>query len=141
MRLLIKLTDGCGSQYVQREAALGTASLYGDIEEFSRQAAQAAAAAQATASFGVIGMHLVFEPHCFKGIHDAAGKVFVDYKDTGVLGRDCTISNVEQHYDFNAAMMQTPRNDSFNFEKDFKFRNYIHILYRKDDFINLEADV
>ena len=30
MRLLLKWTDGCGCQYVQREAALGTASLFGD---------------------------------------------------------------------------------------------------------------
>jgi len=32
MRLMVKFTDGCGVQYVQRQAALGTASFYGDTE-------------------------------------------------------------------------------------------------------------
>ena len=103
MRLLLKWSDGCGVQYVQREAALGTASLYGDIEELARQAATEVLA------LGVIGLHVVFEPHCFKGIHDAAGKVFVDSKNKAVLGRAWTISDIEQHYDYNAAMMLTPK--------------------------------
>jgi hypothetical protein len=42
---------------VQREAALGTASLYGDIEELAQRAADA------VAQFGVIGLHILFEPH------------------------------------------------------------------------------
>ena len=46
MRIQVKFSDGCGYQYVQREAAHGTASLYGDT--------------------GVIGLHVVFEPNCFK---------------------------------------------------------------------------
>ena len=46
MRIQPKFSDGCGYQYVQREAAHGTASLYGDT--------------------GVFGLHVVFEPHCFK---------------------------------------------------------------------------
>ena len=146
MRLLIKWTDMCAVQYVQREAALGTASLYGDTENLSQRRsstampAAASAADKAAAAFGVIGLHILFEPHCFKGIHDAAGKVFVDYKNKGVMGRDWTISNVEQHYDFNASMMCTPQNDTFNFENDFTFCNYIHVLYRKENFISLEAD-
>lgn len=49
MRMLIKFTDGCGVHYVQREAALGTAALYGDIELIAQQMADA------VAKFGVIG--------------------------------------------------------------------------------------
>ena len=59
MRLLIKWTDGCGVQYVQREAALGTAALYGDIQVLAKESTDPAAA------FGVLGNHVVFEPHCF----------------------------------------------------------------------------
>ena len=55
MRLVLKMTDGCGVQYVQREAALGTAALYGDIEALSQQATEA------VARFGVIGLHVVCE--------------------------------------------------------------------------------
>ena len=135
MRLLLKWTDGCGCQYVQREAALGTASLYGDTEVVAKQKA----AEEPAAAFGVLGVHVVFEPHCFKGIHDAAGKVFVDYTTNAVKGRDWTITNIEEHYDFNAAHMLTPSNETFNFEKVFEFKNYIHILYKKEDFIDLEA--
>ena len=135
MRLLIKWTDGCGAQYVQREAALGTAALYGDIEALAKGSTNPAAA------FGVLGNHVVFEPHCFKYIHDAAGKVFVEYKNKGVIGRQWTISNIEQHYDFNAAMMLTPDNNSFSaFETNFTFANYYHVLYKKEQFLNLEAD-
>ena len=64
MRQVFKWTDGCGVQYVQREAALGTASMYGDIE-----------ASVTDDEFGVSCRHIVFEAHCFKYIHDAAGKV------------------------------------------------------------------
>jgi len=133
MRLLLKWSDGCGVQYVQREAALGTASLYGDIEAHAKTMAIAEAA-----KLGVIGTHVVFEPHCFKYIHDAAGKVFVDNKNRGVVGRDVTISDIEEHYDYNARTMLSPVNEDFNF--DFSFSNYIHVLYKKDDFIKLEAD-
>ena len=70
---------------------------------------------------------MVFEPHCFKFIHDAAGKVFSDNKDKGIKGRSWTISNVYEHYDYNAATMQGPKNSDFNF--DFSFHNYIHLLY------------
>lgn len=114
MRIALKWSDGCGVQYVQREAALGTAAFYGDIEALARQAADAAA------RFGVIALHVVFEPHCFKYIHDAAGKVFVDYKNVGVMGRTETVSSIEEHYDFNAANMIAPKNENFNF--DFSFR-------------------
>ena len=38
----------------------------------------------------------------------------------GVMGREWTISNVEQHYDYNAATMSGPMNENFNF--DFSFR-------------------
>lgn len=158
MRLFIKLTDGCGVQYVQRQSAHGTASLYADIQAIAQQAADAAA------RFGVIGLHIVCEPHCFKGIHDAAGKVFVDNKNKGVMGRDWTISNVEQHYDYNAATMLKPKHANYNFEcaapselnrclryccdvtqrfacvcGSFSFSNYYHVLYKKDDFIDLES--
>ena len=138
MRLLLKWTDGCGVQYVQREAALGTASLYGDIEELAKQQP----AIDAKAAFGVIGMHVVFEPYCFKYIHDAAGKVFADNQKHGVRGRDVTITDVEQHYDHNAATMLAPKKDTYaSFSaNDFTFSNYIHLLYRKTDFIKLEAD-
>jgi len=89
----------------------------------------------------MLGNHVVFEPHCFKYIHDAAGKVFVEYKNKGVIGRQWTISNIEQHYDFNAAMMLTPDNNSFSaFETNFTFANYYHVLYKKEQFVNLEAD-
>ena len=74
----------------------------------------------------------------YRYIHDAAGKVFVDNKNTGVIGRDYTISNIDEHYDYNAATMQTPKNEDFNF--DFNFNNYIHVLYKPNDFINLVAD-
>jgi hypothetical protein len=132
LRLLLKWTDGCGVQYVQREAALGTASLYGDIEVLAEQATDP------MAKLGVIGIHNIFPPHCFKYIHDAAGKVFSDNKDKGVKQRSWTISNIEQHYDYNAATMLTPKNANFNF--DFSFHNYIHLLYKEESFINLEAD-
>ena len=65
------------------------------------------------------------EPHCFKYIHDAAGKVFVNSKNKGVMGRGWTISNVYEHYDYNAANMQTPKNENFNF--DFSFRCALHL--------------
>lgn len=71
-------------------------------------------------------------------IHDAAGKVFVDNKDSGVMARSWTISSAEEHYDYNAATMPAPTNERFNF--DFSFSNYIHILYRPRDFINLESE-
>ena len=112
-------------QYVQREAALGTASLYGDTEQLSQQATDP------MAKLGVIGAHTVFEPHCFKYIHDAAGKVFSDNKDKGIKGRAWTISNVFQHYDYNAATMLAPKNSDFNF--DLSFNNYIHLLYKVPD--------
>ena len=60
MRQQLTWSDGCGVQYVQREAALGTASMYGDIEVLAQQATDPAA------KFGVFGRHVVFEPHCFK---------------------------------------------------------------------------
>jgi len=34
--------------------------------------------------------------------------------------------------------MLAPMNEDFNF--DFSFNNYIHLLYQKSDFINLQAD-
>ena len=43
--------------------------MYGDVEVLTKQAADEAA------KFGVIALHVVIEPHCFKYIHDAAGKV------------------------------------------------------------------
>ena len=135
MRLLIKWTDGCGVQYVQREAALGTASLYGDTELLGMMLRQ-----QAAAAFGVIGMHIVFEPHCFKFIHDAAGKVFATNKDKGVKGREVTISNVYEHYDYNAATMLKPTHSTFNFGADFSFSNYYHLLYKKENFVELKSD-
>tara|TARA_B100000795_G_scaffold167375_2_gene125949 strand:- start:347 stop:868 length:522 start_codon:yes stop_codon:yes gene_type:complete len=67
-------------------------------------------------------------------IHDAAGKVFVDNKDTGVIGRIWTISSIEEH----AATMLVPKNEDFNF--DFSFNNCIHVFYKKSNFINLKAD-
>lgn len=69
MRLLLKWSDGCGVQYVQREAALGTAALYGDIEALAKEMA-----IDEAVKFGVIGTHVVFEPHCFKYIHDAVSQ-------------------------------------------------------------------
>jgi hypothetical protein len=54
MRLILKWTDGCGVQYVQREAALGTASLFGDIEMH---------APESMMWRGVMGMHVVFPPY------------------------------------------------------------------------------
>ena len=45
-------------QYVQREAALGTAALYGNIQVLAKESTDPAAA------FGVLGNHVVFEPHC-----------------------------------------------------------------------------
>mmetsp|Transcript_44071 Transcript_44071/g.143012 ORF Transcript_44071/g.143012 Transcript_44071/m.143012 type:complete len:248 (-) Transcript_44071:181-924(-) len=36
--------------------------------------------------------------------------------------------------------MERPLQEKFNFERDFEFKNYIHVLYKKDDFIDLEAD-
>jgi hypothetical protein len=60
MRQQLAWSDGCGVQYVQREAALGTAAMYGDIEALARQATSPAE------RFGVFGRHVVFEPHCFK---------------------------------------------------------------------------
>ena len=85
---------------------------------------------------------MVFEAHCFKYIHDAAGKLFVDNQKRGVMGRDVTISDIEQHYDHNAATMLAPRRETYTSfsANNFSFNNYIHLLYRKDDFINLEAD-
>ena len=106
--------------------------MYGDVEVLTKQAADEAA------KFGVIALHVVFEPHCFKYIHDAAGKVFVDNKDSGVMGREWTISDINEHYDYNAATMLTPTNDDFNF--DFSFSQYYHVLYTTDNFINLESD-
>ena len=50
-----------------------------------------------------IFLHLQMQP--VAGIGMGAGKVFVDSKNRGVLGREVTISNVAQHYDFNAATM------------------------------------
>ena len=87
---------------------------------------------------GVIGLHVVFEPNCFKYIHDAAGKVFSENSKKAILSRQWTISNVSEHYDYNAATMLRPNNSSFNF--DFSFNNYIHVYYKEDDFINLESD-
>jgi hypothetical protein len=143
MRLALKWSDGCGVQYVQREAALGTASLHADIEHHAK--ALAAIEQHAQEWEGVMGMHVVFPPyacgkqsallrlpltlcfrsrqghrHCFKFIHDAAGKVFVDYKNKAVMGREWTISDIEQHYDYNAAFMLQPKNENFNFDFDFK---------------------
>ena len=117
---------------MQREAALGTASLFGDTEVLSQQATDP------MAKLGVIGVHVVFPPHCFKYIHDAAGKVFSDNKNKGITSRSWTISNVYQHYDYNAATMQAPKNTEFNF--DFSFHNYIHLLYKEESFIDLEAN-
>lgn len=54
------------------------------------------------------------------------------------MGRNVTISDIEQHYDHNAATMLAPVTEDFNF--DFSFSNYIHVLYKKENFINLEAD-
>ena len=54
-------------QYVQREAALGTAALYGNIQVLAKESTDPAAA------FGVLGNHVVFEPHCFKYIHARRG--------------------------------------------------------------------
>ena len=65
--------------------------MYGDVEVLTKQAADEAA------KFGVIALHVVFEPHCFKYIHDAAGKVFVDNKDSGVMGREWTISDINEY--------------------------------------------
>lgn len=47
MRIQSKFSDGCGYQYVQREAAHGTASLYGDT--------------------GVIGLHIRLRATLFQG--------------------------------------------------------------------------
>ena len=63
MRQQLAWSDGCGVQYVQREATLGTASMYGDIEALARQATSPAE------KFGVFAQHVVLEPHCFK-CHD-----------------------------------------------------------------------
>jgi len=133
MRLMLKWTDGCGVQYVQREAALGTASMYGDIELLAKQAEDEAA------KFGVIALHVVFEPHLFKYIRDAAGKIFSENHKKGVMGREVTISNFKQHYDYNAATMLAPIADE-EFGFDMSFNNYFHVLYEKEDFIKLDAD-
>mmetsp|Transcript_63625 Transcript_63625/g.189666 ORF Transcript_63625/g.189666 Transcript_63625/m.189666 type:complete len:828 (+) Transcript_63625:1660-4143(+) len=133
MRLLLKWSDGCGVQYVQREAALGTASMYGDIELLAKQAEDEAA------KFGVIALHVVFEPHLFKYIRDAAGKIFSENHKKGVMGREVTISNFKQHYDYNAATMLAPIADE-EFGFDMSFNNYFHVLYEKEDFIKLDAD-
>ena len=82
-------------------------------------------------------MHLVSEPHCFKGIHDAAGKVIAGNREKGVKERVWTISDVSQHYDYNSATMIKPKNERINM--DFSFSSYYHVLYKKPDFINLEA--
>ena len=55
----------------------------------------------------------------------------MENKNKGVMGRDVTISNINEHYDHNAATMQKPKTETFNFEKDFSFCNYIHVLYEK----------
>ena len=117
MRLGFKWSDGCGVQYVQREAALGTASMHGDV--------------------GVIAVHIVFEPCCFKYIHDAAGKVFSSNKDKAVLSREFTVTSAQEHYDYNADTMRKPTNENFNF--DFSFSNYFHVHYQEENFVNLQA--
>ena len=164
MRLSLKFSDGCGVQYRQREAALGTASLYGDIEALAQGQSPPPPPPPPPPTPpppppppppmpppppppppleeymppGVIGLHVVFEPNCFKYIHDAAGKVFSENSKKAILSRQWTISNVSEHYDYNAATMLRPNNSSFNF--DFSFNNYIHVYYKEDDFINLESD-
>jgi len=54
------------------------------------------------------------------------------------MERGWTISDVYQHYDYNSATMLAPKNERFNF--DFSFSNYIHVLYKENDFIKLEAE-
>ena len=54
------------------------------------------------------------------------------------MGRDETITDIYEHYDYNAATMLAPKNEDFNF--DFSFSNYIHVLYKPDDLIDLEAE-
>ena len=129
----LKNTDGCGVQYVQREAALGTAAVYGDTEEVAK-----ANVATGAESFGVVGLHVVATLHTFKGIHDAGGKLFVDNKNKALMSREWTVSNIKQHYNYNAATMTAPTNTEFNID-DFSFANYYHFFYEKSDFINLEA--
>ena len=53
------------------------------------------------------------------------------------MGRELTISNIEQHYDYNAATMLAPTNEKYNF--DFSFSNYFHLLYDDNSFITLES--
>ena len=134
MLKMLKNSDGCGVQYVQREAALGTAAMYGDTEEMAK-----ANGATGAEGFGVVALHTVATPHTFKGIHDAGGKLFVDNKNKAVMSRAWTISNIKQHYNYNAATMLAPTNTQFNID-DFSFANYYHFFYEKTDFINLEAD-
>jgi hypothetical protein len=55
------------------------------------------------------------------------------------MSREWTISNVQQHYYYNAATMLAPTNERYNIE-DFSFSNYYHFFYEKSDFINLEAE-
>jgi len=48
---------------------------------------------------------IVFPPHCFKYSHDAAGKLLAENVQKGIMSRAWTISDVSEHYDYNAATM------------------------------------
>jgi hypothetical protein len=54
-------------------------------------------------------------------IRDAAGKIFSENHKKGVMGREVTISNFKQHYDYNAATMLAPiADEEFGFDMSFK---------------------
>ena len=77
----------------------------GDIELLAQQAEGA------VAKFGVACKHIVFPPHCFKYSHDAAGKLLAENVQKGIMSRAWTISDVSEHYDYNAATMVCPTPD------------------------------
>jgi len=53
--------------WLRRAIHVGTAALYSDIQVLAKESTDPVAA------FGVLGNHVVFEPHCFKYIHARRG--------------------------------------------------------------------
>jgi len=134
MRLLLKWSDGCGVQYVQREAALGTASLYGDIEAH----AKTMAIAEAAKSLASSGRTWSSSPIVLSTFTMRRARSLSTTRIGALWAAMSPSADIEEHYDYNARTMLSPVNEDFNF--DFSFSNYIHVLYKKDDFIKLEAD-
>jgi len=50
-------------------------------------------------------------------------------RDSSPAARTCnwTISNIQEHYDYNAATMLEPKNEKYNF--DFSFRSNPHLFW------------